>query len=121
MSRSKSSGGTKSAATRRLTRAARGSRASRSSTDPTAIAALPDDALLEVVQRQTFRYFWEGAHPVSGPNGRLVLTISLPARPPSESTPIFAETSLPGPPVLCLPDSTIGMTKVWSADPPQEG
>jgi hypothetical protein len=30
------------------------------------LAALPDDALLEVVQRQTFRYFWEGAHPVSG-------------------------------------------------------
>jgi len=27
---------------------------------------LPDDALLEIVQRQTFRYFWEGAHPVSG-------------------------------------------------------
>ena len=30
------------------------------------LAALPDDALLEIVQRQTFRYFWEGAHPVSG-------------------------------------------------------
>jgi hypothetical protein len=27
---------------------------------------LADDALLEIVQRQTFRYFWEGAHPVSG-------------------------------------------------------
>ena len=27
---------------------------------------MPDDALLEIVQRQTFRYFWEGAHPVTG-------------------------------------------------------
>lgn len=27
---------------------------------------LADDELLEAVQRQTFRYFWEGAHPVSG-------------------------------------------------------
>jgi hypothetical protein len=34
--------------------------------DPRRLAALPDDALLEAVQRQTFRYFWEGAHPVSG-------------------------------------------------------
>ena len=34
--------------------------------DPKKLAALPDDALLEIVQRQTFRYFWEGAHPVSG-------------------------------------------------------
>jgi hypothetical protein len=25
-----------------------------------------DDALLDLVQRQTFRYFWEGAHPESG-------------------------------------------------------
>ncbi len=30
------------------------------------LADLPDDLLLERVQRQTFRYFWEGAHPVSG-------------------------------------------------------
>jgi hypothetical protein len=34
--------------------------------DPAKLAALPDDALLEIVQRRTFRYFWEGAHPVSG-------------------------------------------------------
>jgi len=34
--------------------------------DPSRLVALPDDALLEIVQRQTFRYFWEGAHPVSG-------------------------------------------------------
>jgi len=27
---------------------------------------LSDDELLDLVQRQTFRYFWEGAHPVSG-------------------------------------------------------
>ncbi len=30
------------------------------------LAALPDDALLEAVQKQTFRFFWEAAHPVSG-------------------------------------------------------
>ncbi|MGH8148818.1 MAG: glucoamylase family protein [Steroidobacteraceae bacterium] len=34
--------------------------------DPRALAALPDDALLEAVTRQTFRFFWEAAHPVSG-------------------------------------------------------
>jgi hypothetical protein len=33
---------------------------------PAKVAALPDDALLDAVQRRTFRYFWEGAHPVSG-------------------------------------------------------
>lgn len=33
---------------------------------PAALADLPDDALLEAVQRQTFGFFWEGAHPVSG-------------------------------------------------------
>jgi len=27
---------------------------------------LPDDVLIELVQRQTFRYFWEGAHPLYG-------------------------------------------------------
>jgi hypothetical protein len=31
-----------------------------------ALAALPDDGLLEAVQRQTFRFFWEGAQPDSG-------------------------------------------------------
>jgi hypothetical protein len=30
------------------------------------LAALPDEQLLEIVQRQTFNYFWDGAHPVSG-------------------------------------------------------
>jgi len=29
-------------------------------------ADLPDEELLEIVQRQTFRFFWEGAHPASG-------------------------------------------------------
>ena len=27
---------------------------------------LSDERLLDLVQRQTFRYFWEGAHPISG-------------------------------------------------------
>jgi hypothetical protein len=30
------------------------------------IKGLTDDQLLETVQRQTFRFFWHGAHPVSG-------------------------------------------------------
>jgi hypothetical protein len=34
--------------------------------DCAALAVLPDEQLLEIVQRQTFNYFWEGAHPVSG-------------------------------------------------------
>jgi len=33
---------------------------------PSRLVALPDDALIEAVQRQTFRFFWEGAHPASG-------------------------------------------------------
>jgi hypothetical protein len=33
---------------------------------PRALARLPENELLEVVQRQTFRFFWEGAHPESG-------------------------------------------------------
>ena len=37
-----------------------------SDTNPAALVALSDDALIDVVQRQTFRYFWEGAHPASG-------------------------------------------------------
>jgi hypothetical protein len=41
---------------RRETRAA-GARAAT----PATLAALPDDELLEHVQRQTFRYFWDGA------------------------------------------------------------
>ena len=31
-----------------------------------ALAALSDEALLEQLQRQTFRFFWDGAHPASG-------------------------------------------------------
>ncbi|MGQ0700307.1 MAG: glucoamylase family protein [Panacagrimonas sp.] len=30
------------------------------------MAALPDDELIDLVQRQTFKFFWEGAHPVCG-------------------------------------------------------
>ena len=30
------------------------------------VKGLTDDQLLEVVQRQTFRFFWHGAHPISG-------------------------------------------------------
>jgi len=30
------------------------------------LAALPEEALLETVQRQTFGFFWEAGHPVSG-------------------------------------------------------
>ncbi len=47
----------------------------KASTDKFAVAAIPvqgvvqglsDTALLELVQKQTFRYFWDFAHPVSG-------------------------------------------------------
>ena len=30
------------------------------------IKGLSDEQLLETVQKQTFRFFWHGAHPVSG-------------------------------------------------------
>lgn len=30
------------------------------------VVTLADEALLDLVQRQTFRFFWEGAHPASG-------------------------------------------------------
>ena len=33
---------------------------------PAQLASLADEALLDEVQRQTWRFFWEGAHPVSG-------------------------------------------------------
>jgi hypothetical protein len=33
---------------------------------PLALAALPDEALIDAVQRQTLRYFWEGADAASG-------------------------------------------------------
>lgn len=36
------------------------------SLSPSDLAALPDEQLLEAVQRETFRFFWEGAHPISG-------------------------------------------------------
>jgi hypothetical protein len=34
--------------------------------NPRALAALPDEALIDAVQRQTFRYFWDGADAASG-------------------------------------------------------
>ena len=34
--------------------------------ETSALATLPEEQLLEIVQRQTFNFFWEGAHPVSG-------------------------------------------------------
>ncbi|MGH8323404.1 MAG: glucoamylase family protein, partial [Steroidobacteraceae bacterium] len=34
--------------------------------DARALSVLPDDELLEAVQRRTFRFFWDGAHPESG-------------------------------------------------------
>ncbi len=34
--------------------------------NPKELAALPDEALIEAVQRQTFRYFWDGADAASG-------------------------------------------------------
>src|ERR1700761_2344178 len=33
---------------------------------PKKLAELPEEALLEAVQRQTFGFFWEASHPVSG-------------------------------------------------------
>ncbi len=35
-------------------------------TSPAELAELADEELLEAVQRQTFRFFWEASHPVSG-------------------------------------------------------
>lgn len=40
--------------------------ASGRAAEAAALAALPDGELLERVARQTFRFFWEGAHPGSG-------------------------------------------------------
>jgi hypothetical protein len=34
--------------------------------NPRTLAALPDEALIDAVQRQTFRYFWDGADAASG-------------------------------------------------------
>jgi hypothetical protein len=49
-----------------MSRAEKVMRLEPSESNPKALAALPDDELLEVVQRQTFRFFWDGANPVSG-------------------------------------------------------
>ncbi len=37
-----------------------------SGSSPQSLAGLADPELLELVERQTFRYFWDGGHPVSG-------------------------------------------------------
>ncbi len=50
----------------RAPEAARKARGATARPGPAALAALPDDDLLEQVARQTFGYFWEGAHPASG-------------------------------------------------------
>jgi hypothetical protein len=63
LQRSKSARAARPTAKRTRSRKAR---AAASARDPVKIAQLPDDELLEIVQRQTFRYFWEGAHPNSG-------------------------------------------------------
>ena len=46
------------------------SRSARDATDddahPALLAALPDDALIDRIQRQTFAFFWDGADPASG-------------------------------------------------------
>src|SRR3954471_18298414 len=47
--------------------AAQKTKQATSTFDPTARARnLSDSALLDAVQKQTFRYFWDFAHPVSG-------------------------------------------------------
>src|SRR5262245_15171588 len=51
---------------RRRSRSAGSASRVASTRDPAKLATLPDEALLESVQRQTFRYFWEAAHPDSG-------------------------------------------------------
>jgi hypothetical protein len=38
----------------------------KQSLSPSQLGALPDEELLEAVQRQTFGFFWDGAHPMSG-------------------------------------------------------
>jgi hypothetical protein len=40
--------------------------ADRPEDQPGSLALLPDDELLERVARQTFAFFWDGGHPVSG-------------------------------------------------------
>jgi hypothetical protein len=46
--------------------------------DARSLAALPESELLDGVQRQTFRFFWEGAHPESG-----LARDRIPARSPA--------------------------------------
>jgi hypothetical protein len=46
---------------------------------PSDLAALPDEELLEAVQRQTFGFFWEAAHPISGLARDRCKTVAEPA------------------------------------------
>lgn len=46
--------------------AGRRTSSARLAASPSALAALPDDELLEAVARRSFGFFWEGAHPASG-------------------------------------------------------
>jgi hypothetical protein len=50
----------------RHSRSVPAARRRRTPSDPAALARLPDEALLEAVQRRTFRYCWDAAHPTSG-------------------------------------------------------
>ena len=45
---------------------------------PATLAALPDEELLEAVQRRTFRFFWDAAHPESGLARDRVTTSAIP-------------------------------------------
>jgi len=70
-SRPAASGAKKKIGSRKVASGARAARLSSAATraagaDPLALASLPEDELLETVQRQHFRYFWDGAHPDSG-------------------------------------------------------
>ena len=42
------------------------------------LARLPDEALLDAVQRQTFDFFWDGAHPLCGLAGDRRTTVAKP-------------------------------------------
>jgi hypothetical protein len=42
------------------------------------LARLPDDALLDAVQHQTFDFFWDGAHPLCGLAGDRRTTVAKP-------------------------------------------
>ena len=61
------------------TRTSRKRAAGATGRKPAKLAALPDDDLLEAIQRQTFRYFWDAAHPDSGLARDRVTRSAIPA------------------------------------------